>query len=527
MGKRNNLPNRLVRRVGSRSVTSLGPSNIFNSELLSVSSRSQTDLLLNMNELNNKVIKTITISQRDFVDGTLRITEPGKYVLTENIEFNPQNQFPRKDQLEKYPVGRNGAYHLGFFAAITIECDNVILDLKNYTIRQSKRHNLLQRFFSIIELANSPFIPKQGPHKFVENYKPANKCLIMNGVLDNSSHHGIHGNSNSNIVIENVRITGFEVAGVALNGAINCVICNCDMIGKKTDIRVMSSFSQALFTSRALENLNETESDVYKNVVADLEKCYNEIMYNKEQTTYFENKTKQYDGNMYGIVLNVNGVVINDFLKERKEEQKNDDILIHRVSIKDIESHPIEIVGIGIKKDQESPINAYGGKQMVGVFGDVFDVEKVMSLDNKYKNGNSLSESQLYIAEKYPTHGTINIDKDVIEWARSKEKKLKNKIYTSRGDSMGHIMKGNIGLFISGGKRVTVSNLNIDNVKTNGENLGSSRLLKEEDRYFDGSNAYGILCTATKSEEVVVRNVRIENVVAVNKGSINKNIEIL
>ena len=41
---------------------------------------------------------------------------------------------------------------------------------------------------------------------------------IKNGTLGKSSHHGIHGNNMSNILIENLLIEDFEVAGIALNG---------------------------------------------------------------------------------------------------------------------------------------------------------------------------------------------------------------------------------------------------------------------------------------------------------------------
>ena len=49
-------------------------------------------------------------------------------------------------------------------------------------------------------------------------YKPGEKVLIKNGTLSRSSHHGIHGNKNTNIIIQNLSIKDFEVAGIALNG---------------------------------------------------------------------------------------------------------------------------------------------------------------------------------------------------------------------------------------------------------------------------------------------------------------------
>ena len=100
------------------------------------------------------------------MNGTVRITKPGIYVLNENIIFNPNENndfFPRMDQLSQYPMGNSGPFHLGFFAAITIESDNVILDLNGKTITQSSLHNIEQRFYAHIELASSPFIPNQGP----------------------------------------------------------------------------------------------------------------------------------------------------------------------------------------------------------------------------------------------------------------------------------------------------------------------------------------------------------------------------
>ena len=120
---------------------------------------------------NNTAYSTIYLSQESFNKGTVRITKPGYYILKENIVFhpNPQNDFQpslKSIQNGQYPVGKDGAYHLGFFAAITIETNDVVLDLNNFTIQQSKEHNLQQRFFSTIELANSPFIPKQGPSSF-------------------------------------------------------------------------------------------------------------------------------------------------------------------------------------------------------------------------------------------------------------------------------------------------------------------------------------------------------------------------
>ena len=172
-------------------------------------------------------------SENDFQNGTLLIKKPGIYRLQENIIFNPNesNDFsPTPEQISSglYPENMSGPYHLGFFAAITVETENVIIDLNGFTIKQSDLHKLQQRFYANIELANSPFIPNQGPSAFigVGGYRAANRVLVMNGASSSTSHHGIHSNTANNVVLHNLTFNNFEVAGIALNGTTNAVFNN-------------------------------------------------------------------------------------------------------------------------------------------------------------------------------------------------------------------------------------------------------------------------------------------------------------
>jgi len=523
---RNKLPARFVRKLGSNAESTLKTETqeIFFSKALKESANHEQKNLIS--HFENKIKENpieIPIYQKDFKYGTLRITQPGYYILKEHIVFDPINLFPTAEQQSKYPVR---PYHLGFFAAITMECDDIILNLNGCSIRQSRRHNLLQRFFSVIELANSPFIPKQGPGDFISkgNYNATHNCLIANGNLDNSSHHGIHGNDNSNVILLNLNIIDYEVAGIALNGSINSIISECKMIGRNKNIPVLSFFSQALFSAHALVNCNKTDNIIYKNLDRDLQIAYGEIINGKKQTTYFENKTGKYDGNMYGIVLNVNGVVINDFLSTRDNTKGNENILLYKNEIDRVDSHPVEILGLPVERIQDNSESAYGAKRMVGAFGDVFDVAKVMNTERKYE-GNSLSEAQLFLSTLQPKKGTANIAPDVMEWARSGEKLPENWKFVPEGDSMGHFMKGNIGLFISGGKNIKVDTVEIKNVEIRGDDIGTSLLLNDNERYFQGANAYGVLMTA--SENVELNNVNVLEVKTHHPKGIAKKIERL
>lgn len=517
---RNRLPSRYTTRIGSKHFSNGKKEPNFSLDLRKKCTKKQVELL-DFFEKKMEDKNKISLFNFHFLKGTYRIKNPGIYVLRENILFNPEKIFPDESQKEEYPTGKNGPYHLGFFAAITIECNDVILDLNGYSITQSKRHSLLQRFFANIELASSPFIPKQGPHSFTDNIHSAKRCLVMNGKLLNSSHHGIHSNDAHDIVLHKLTIHDYEVAGIALNGSTNSIINNCSLIGKNKNIHVLSSFSQSLFTARVLESLGETSTSVYSALDDDIQKAFYEIMSGKEQTTYFKNKTGQYDGNMYGIVLNVNGIVINDFLSNRENLKGNSEILVYDTKISSVETHPVEIVALpSIKTD--TIMDAYGAKRQVGVFGDVFDIEKVMN-DKRQYNGNSLSDAQLFLAEKYPGKGTINITNNIIEWAKNENTLPDDTIFVPEGDSMGHFMKGNIGIFISGGTSITIDDSQIDGVITNGSDVGNSDLLTDQQRYFQGGNAYGILKTA--SENITINNVIIKNIFSRNPNSISKKIE--
>jgi len=173
--------------------------------------------------------------QSDFTEGTYRITTPGAYRVMEDIEFdfngapegtaspnNVEDNFwwPKEDMADVYPGAGDSRdpYFLGFFAGIAIECGDVVLDLNGHELKMSLNFYYQQPYFSIIELANQAFLPQQGPGLFGTDPTFASDVTIKNGVIGLSAHHGIHGNNNERVVIEDIVVRDFQTHGVQLNG---------------------------------------------------------------------------------------------------------------------------------------------------------------------------------------------------------------------------------------------------------------------------------------------------------------------
>ena len=134
----------------------------------------------------------------------------GKYLIMEDIIFDfkapegytdgnldtyngPDDWWPTLDQIEDYPGAGDlsNAYFLGFWAGITIECNDVILELNHHTLAMSEAFYYQQSFFAIISLTSQVFLPSQGPGFFGSAPVAAENVMIRNGKLGLSSHHGM------------------------------------------------------------------------------------------------------------------------------------------------------------------------------------------------------------------------------------------------------------------------------------------------------------------------------------------------
>eukprot|EP00485_Elphidium_margaritaceum_P009873 CAMPEP_0202685912 /NCGR_PEP_ID=MMETSP1385-20130828/1730_1 /ASSEMBLY_ACC=CAM_ASM_000861 /TAXON_ID=933848 /ORGANISM="Elphidium margaritaceum" /LENGTH=1663 /DNA_ID=CAMNT_0049340385 /DNA_START=133 /DNA_END=5121 /DNA_ORIENTATION=- len=228
----------------------------------------------------------VELSQSDFTEGTYRITQPGTYVLAEDVvlDFNapPQsvqddptwspNDFnengdvwwwPRKDQEDEYPGASTfqNPFTLGYFAGISVECSDVVIDLQGHSIEMSPAFYLQQRFFSLIELANRPFAPGKGAANWGWVEKYASNVIIKDGSLGLSSHHCIHGNFLNNVLISNVQMSQFDVAGFGCGQCITVELRDLDIGPQHQTIPVLGRYTHARAALPRLQYLSENYGD--------------------------------------------------------------------------------------------------------------------------------------------------------------------------------------------------------------------------------------------------------------------------
>ncbi|KAG7349085.1 hypothetical protein IV203_011682 [Nitzschia inconspicua] len=427
--------------------------------------------------------------QADFDNGTVIISKPGMYRLCENISFRPNFPVEMNDivferlfdpDLTAY---NPNAFGLGFFCAIAIQSNDVELDLNGFTLEQSPEHALMQRFFALIELASAPFIKNVGPAEFVGekgHFAAATKVVIKGpGTLGRSSHHGIHGNQNSDVTIRKVTFRDFEVAAVSLNNVDGLKIQRCNVLQNRWDVPVTGIFSAARFIRPYVKKLMENRysmiirgeevwaAKVYDDLITAIRNVFDDVVANgfidasahPEEFRLFDNPKRVVDGPCYGFLVHGLGPAIADFgyYLSKNESETSSDIIITRNAISNLTCWNDEVLA------------AVEGSRVVNdIRGAVFQFEKTfetgesrflaINSDGTYK-GNIVADAQVMVANAILENnitdspglqvGPVNsINEKIIRWAKGvgENDKVYTPKYRCNGDSMHHVVKGLVGI---------------------------------------------------------------------------------
>jgi len=512
------------------------------------------------------------LSQDDFASGTYRITEPGVYVLTEDIvvEFNPPtideesedsfsaNSYDALHWLPKIDGSQDdeymgastwsGPYQLGFFSAITIETHDVVLELNSFSIAMSRRFYIQQRFFALIELAAKNFVSGQGPVDFGAYLRSAHSVTIRNGALGLTSHHGIHANGASDVILEQLHIHSFDVAGIQLNGFEDVTIRDCEvhnvghtvpLSGRYLHARVLLrryrhlvenhgaqtlAFDgrDAISVGALVDELIEQMDMVYDHVVNDVTFAEDDAQWSRAKALFMNpNLNGHADGGVqYGLLLNSRGGAVMGF---GNAPSMSSNLNVHNVYIHDLAVSPIEKL-----KFKTNPV----GGATRGPVADVFDVMAVSS-DEAFSRyvGSAYSDVQLAFSQFETDWFVLDhtcFDTGVLDWA------LNGVPFESPDDWFAgcntdiqlHINKGVIGLRIDNVRGFDVNNVTIAALENDGilgsEHCGAyTQGNAHQDplitQGYTGTEAYGV--TLTSSTHGRVSDVKISAVTS-SRGSV-------
>lgn len=440
---------------------------------------------------------TVLLQQSDFDHGTVRLTTPVRAVLTEDISFNPNrgetnsdgtlvlertqdwNPYAGQTNEEQYFDQATGQllkpFTLGFFAAITVEADSVIIDLNGYEFKQSDEHAIMQRFYANIELGSAPFPPandtnSQGPANFGVDFRPATNVTIQNGTIGRSSHHGIHGNLADGVLIQDVIFKNQEVASISINGSKNITVERCEDRGRVPDggvdgldgIPILGTWSALRFAKSQILGLaplgltdyatimgddsvsngplwraRVTEKEIFDDLFGQGAAGNNGIVYAggaSAGNAVFKNRALEVDGFSYGMLFNKFGAAVGAPLASQPETFDAENVFLSDIKIENVRTTVVEIpaaTALGGAGGPHGPVQVDGIGAVVQYMNQYTDddggTQGLRAADGTY-SGTPLSDLQFAFAQlslanllpdgsQNPVFGTLSIHKDAVDWA--------------------------------------------------------------------------------------------------------------
>lgn len=493
----------------------------------------------------------VNLKQADFINGSYRIHKAGEYKLIEDIVFNPISN-------------RNDMPKMGWFCALSIETDNVTLNLNCHSIKFHPdfiKNNIKtygNSFLTIISLNNTTILDKVMNYYFGYNddivydvckdpinfkFKVANNVVIRNGCLQTSPKDGIKGFYCKGVNIDNVQISDFETTGISILGGSIINIRDCDIQGL-----ICEHFSQPILTTLtvALQTLKDNrwkKCDILckNNLPDDHIKTIECILKNhKEQGLAKEGYSPS---NVIGIHLGAiptkdiffgqsSGLSIRAGQRtipidcSNQEIERIYDVLIKNVKIHKMMNDTKTVEGI---RDKENNLLMMAGNVGVIRWMDVFSNCKF----NPNKLSQALAFNMLCLFDDKLTPEYIKVLKSIVY--------KNNNLFNETGFKERAILTdgtfphGSFGIRIDYGYNVTIKDSEIYNFESIGKkpygyklglknknlvttmekkNLDESiRIVPRDDIYneYQGNDVTGIGLNTTSLENVIMDNVKIHD----------------
>lgn len=195
------------------------------------------------------------IENNDFTNGSYRFLVSGHYKLKESIFFHPDQAYNK---------------------VISVEADNVVLDLNGFTIHVSERY-----LYRYPELQNNKFAIINVGRKLpgISNVNFFGNIRIMNGKLSSSPSYGILVSYCYNVFLQNLDINDCLISPISVNNTNGIIIDTINVFQSKDlnfselayIIQQMQLHLQAINSVLKYHNYPVDENERYSKILMDVD----------------------------------------------------------------------------------------------------------------------------------------------------------------------------------------------------------------------------------------------------------------
>lgn len=477
--------------------------------------------------------KKVYLTQKDFDSGTYRIKESGIYKLKEDIEFQPipADQAKRTDKPG-----------IGWFAVITVETDDVIIDLDGHIIQASQEFidNHFFNLFSVVELANSQFPGPQFGTSFgtiTTNftgdtaYVEANEIIVKNGIVGRSGHFGIHGIGNSNVYLQDLHVKDWETSGIQLHGTQGGSLERIKITGLEHTINTRSTFVAVIVNRGFLNGLiaqNYSGADAQlialDAFVAENAEMFFTPITTSDSSVFALLMTSGFSRDLPFPLTPEDCVIISKNAGTESERY----IKFKDVSISDIHSSPIETVTIGSNNWKGDGFIDVQRSGLFGVFRwkDAFDQNSGEFAPNEFlKSTLFILKSQLELKPSLQSSFPPNIFAIIDSILNPNQEKFFANVQPTFGRNFNIVLnKGIFGFRIDCGEKIHMDKCSTSDITTNGapgaelaDLPGGDTYEFKQERYI-GNDSWGFVFSSDSSFDI--KNSSASNISSVNGGGV-------
>lgn len=473
-----------------------------------------------------------TLTRAHFKEGTVRLRSPGRYILAESIEFAPI----------RAPCAADGlAQSRGWLAALTIESDDVFLDLSGFSIAQSEEHATVQRFFALVCVGSHMFADAHsGPFSMgpAGDRAPAN-VTICNGTLGLTSHFGVYAPRSNGLFICDVRFQDWEVSAISVNQARGVVLRRCLIEKCRARMDLGPNFSHlqhVTFDLRAL--VNTTHPDTLELELADgdrvsahdiLAQCEGALArigenaargrpalagLDEDWRTVLEETSTLINGSTYGCAVNGTESMVRALVEE---DDAGSERPLARARVPDLEATDVEIRGV---KSHAASVLAFQDEDGQSVVSASGQAPSITLTPERCCRLSPLLFAQLFVMKHQV--GRARCPSALIQWCLSGDRTRGASTIADllsrtgcrlleKQDAMLHTHKGCIGFLCRHLVGVNLTRVTISNVsQTARPSVRREALAREEETHVTPASACGLALVS--SSRVRLDDVDVEKV---------------